>query len=766
MTSKLAAIRTLSILALAAAPLSAQTPGPAAWSQSVWTAASQGDTERFHALLADLPSLDPASREKLARSTSLLQHNLVQREDARKTEIAETEQRLQEHLDKGRDFESLRQALREAVALQILTQENDESSFALDPRIADLVRNAEAGARSAEADGRWLVAGELWRRLDVLFEKEQTYKPDVRRATQRLMMIVLYTPERWWEMRNTQQLRENDEPLPPFNATGTGFQDKLDGIRPDMVIRAIVRAAESNVHDQKMSELLRGGIAGVRTMIDTHDLRHAFPGLADQDATARFIAFLDEESAELERLGVHATQADLRATMRELLKWNKQTVNLHEPALLHEFGNGAMNTLDEFSTIIWPDQLRRFERSTRGSFIGVGIQIQLDERFRIKVVAPLEDTPAQRAGIRSGDIIKAVDGKSALGFTLDQAVDVITGPRDTPVTLTIERENADGETTDFDVPLVRKQIALYSVKGWERAGPAEQSWNWFIDPEYAIGYVRLTTFSQKTSGDFDLAVREMKRQGLSSLILDLRFNPGGLLDQAVAVSSRFIDADLIKQGMDPLGPPGVRNGVIVSTHDKTGSFHSEPEIVQNISDRRKLGDIPIVVLVNQSSASASEIVAGALQDYADAGIVKAVILGQTSYGKGSVQNVWPISRQGFNARNSAALKLTTQYYRLPGGRMIHRKAGQDHGVMPDLFVDMLPDQVAQALLIRRDADVILVDEHGQPIVDADRPKPWDLISLGHDLQLQTALVLLQTQHPSLATNRAAMSDEQSPTKIP
>ena len=98
--------------------------------------------------------------------------------------------------------------------------------------------------------------------------------------------------------------------------------------------------------------------------------------------------------------------------------------------------------------------------------------------------------------------------------------------------------------------------------------------------------------------------------------------------------------------------------------------------------------------------------------------------------------------------------------------MIHRKAGQDHGVKPDLFVDMLPDQVAQALLIRRDADVILVDEHGQPIVDADRPKPWDLISLGHDLQLQTALVLLQTQHPSLATDRAAMSDEQTPTKIP
>lgn len=767
MTSKLAALSTFSILALATAPLSAQTLSPAAWSQSVWTAAAHGDTEQFHALLADLSSLDAESREKLARSTSLLERNLSRQEEARTTEIAQAERRLQEHLDKGHDFDSLRQALKEAVALQVLMQQDDESSFASDPRIADLVRHAEAAARDAEADGRWLNANELWHRLNVLFEKEQTYKADFRRAAQRLMMIILYAPERWWEMRNAQQLRERDEPLPPFNATGTSFHDKLDGIRSNTVFNAIVRAAASNVHDKKMSELLRGGIAALRTMVDTRDLRGAFPGLADRDATDRFIAFLDQESAELERLGNHATSADLRATMRELLEWNQQTVDLPEHALLHEFGNGAMNTLDEFSSIIWPDQLRRFERNTRGSFIGVGIQIQLDERYNIKVVTPLEDTPAQRAGIRAGDLIKAVDGKSAIGFTLDQAVDVITGPRNTPVTLTIERETPDGETLEFDVPLVRKQIPLYSVKGWERTGPGEQNWNWFIDPEYGIGYVRLINFNEKTSRDFDLAVREMKKHGLSALILDLRYNPGGLLDQAVAISSRFIDADLIKRGMDDQEPPGVLNGLVVSTHDKTGSFRSEPETVQDIPDRKKLGDIPIVVLVNQSSASASEIVSGAIQDYAQAGIVKAVVLGQTSYGKGSVQNVWFVSGRGFNAGgDKAALKLTTQYYRLPGGRMIHRKAGQDHGVRPDLFVDMLPDQIIESLVIRRDADVIPMDENGQAILDADRPEPWDLINDGYDLQLETALVLLQTQHPSLATDRAAMNDEQTPTKIP
>lgn len=761
MRSKFALLLAVSAVSIVASPLAAmqQQGNAAAWSRSVWDAASVGDTERFEHLLDELPALGASSREKLSGSIALLESNLAAREASRETKISEAREKLAESLLDGDDFDAMRDALRQAVTLQVLLGDDDESSFASDPQIAPLVRGAERAARLAERENRWLDANEMWYRLNVLFEKEETYKADTRRAGRRLMMISLYAPERWWEMRNAARIRMDEDPLPPFNAKGTSSEEKLSGIKNQMVFDSVHRAASFNVHGRSMSEMIQGGLSAVGTMAETDDIYGVFPGLADADARERLLSHLRDESANLTRLGAHATSADLKATMRNILRWNGETVNLPEQAILHEFGNGAMSTLDEFSSIIWPDELRRFERNTRGAFIGVGIQIQLDERSNIKVVTPLEDTPAQRAGVRAGDVIKAVDGESALGFTLDQAVDVITGPRNTPVTLTLEREDADGVKRDVEVRLIRKKIPLYSVKGWERTGTGEEAWNWFIDAEYGIGYVRLTNFNEKTARDFDKAVRAMKEEGLSSLILDLRFNPGGLLDQAVAISSRFIDADKIREGIDSSEPAGVRHGVVVSTHDKNGDLIPEPETIVDIFDSKLIGDIPVVVLVNQGSASASEIVAGAIQDYAAAGVVQAIVLGQTSYGKGSVQNVWPVGGGSFRRSSPAALKLTTQYYRLPGGRMIHRKAGEDHGVRPNLTVEMLPEQIASSLLIRRDSDVIPMDEHGVALVDEDRAVPWDLISEGHDVQLQTAMVLLQTQYPMLASERAVLSDE-------
>jgi len=762
MRSKIALLLAVSAVSIVASPVSAmqQQGSAAAWSHSVWEAASAGDTERFEQLLAELPALGASSKAKLSDSIALLESNLTAREASRETKIAEAREKLAESLLKGDDFDAMRDALRQAVALQVLLGDGDESSFASDPQIAPLVRGAERAARLAERENRWLDANEMWYRLNVLFEKEETYKADTRRAGRRLMMISLYAPERWWEMRNAARIRMDEDPLPPFNAKGTSFEEKLNGINSQMVFDSVKRSASLNVHGRSMGAMIQGGLSAVGTMAETQDLYQVFPELANGDARERLRTHLQNESANLARLGAHATSADLKATMRNVLRWNKETVNLPERALLHEFGNGAMGTLDEFSSIIWPDELRRFERNTRGAFIGVGIQIQLDERSNIKVVTPLEDTPAQRAGVRAGDVIIAVDGESALGFTLDQAVDVITGPRNTPVTLTLEREDDDGVKRDIEVRLIRKKIPLYSVKGWERTGTGEEAWNWFIDAEYGIGYVRLTNFNEKTARDFDKAVRAMKKQGLSSLILDLRFNPGGLLDQAVAISSRFIDAAKIREGIDSSAPAGVRLGVVVSTHDKNGDFFQEPETIAEVFDSKLIGDIPVVVLVNQGSASASEIVAGAIQDYAAAGVVQAIVLGQTSYGKGSVQNVWPVGGGRCSRGGQAALKLTTQYYRLPGGRMIHRKAGQDHGVRPDLTVVMLPEQVASSLLIRRDADVIPMDENGVALIDEDRAVPWDLIAEGHDVQLQTAMVLLQTQHPMLASERAVLNDEQ------
>ena len=244
-----------------------------------------------------------------------------------------------------------------------------------------------------------------------------------------------------------------------------------------------------------------------------------------------------------------------------------------------------------------------------------------------------------------------------------------------------------------------------------------------VDADNGIGYVRLTQFAPETTADFDKAIAEMRASatGLNGLVLDLRFTPGGLLDQAVEISNRFIPEGLIVQTVDA-------DGAITDQHAARRG-------------RASVADIPVVVLINEGSASASEIVSGAVRHYADAGEIAALLVGERSFGKGSVQNVWSLSG------NRTAQKLTTQYYTMPSGRIIHRKPGSaEWGVDPNLTVDMLPEQTVEALTLRMAADVITLDQNGDVIApDEPRPDPSKLFTTGADLQLQTAVVLLQTR---------------------
>ncbi|MBL4591370.1 MAG: S41 family peptidase, partial [Phycisphaerales bacterium] len=546
-----------------------------------------------------------------------------------------------------------------------------------------------------------------------------------------------------WEIRNNRRITEELDPLPPYNAYGDDYHDKLLGINSVTVRTAIQRAASQHVgrktrgHPEgvSMNALLVGGLQSIRTMVTTSDLKAAFPGLADEEKTASFLAVLDEQIARTENNTRTASAYDLRRTLDAVLSASRDSINVLEAALLHEFGNGAMGELDDYTAIIWPDEIARFSRSTRGEFIGVGIQIQLDELQNIKVVTPLEGTPAQRSGIRSGDIIKKVDGLSAVGLGLDQAVEIITGPANTKVTLTIERKNEEtDELTEMDFTIVRRKIDLPSVKGWSKYGPGDEDWDYFVDPKAGIGYVRLTGFSSDTTKDFDRAIAKMQEQELNALILDLRYNPGGLLDQAVSMASRFV--------------PG---GMIVKTVDASGVTQDSQD-ARSVSANRSLADIPVIVLVNEGSASASEIVSGAIQAAAHQGKIKALVLGNRSFGKGSVQNVYMLPG------GAAAMKVTTHYYRIDTPRMIHKVPGAtEWGIEPDLKVGMLPSQQAEALMLRRDADVLPLDEHGNIIEDAERPDPNSLITDGTDLQVETALVLLQTQTASKTASKIGES---------
>ncbi|MFG0242431.1 MAG: S41 family peptidase [Phycisphaerales bacterium JB054] len=736
-------IRRLTVLAamgLSSLVASAQveaTGSVGQWSEQIWTSAKSGDTRELDAMLRDLREREATPLAAgIAGDVQRYGLNITKRETDRQNRIAEARTELQERLTEANDDPAgfkLGEAM--VLAMELVELHGGlllADELMADPLINEAITRADAAARQAESAGEWLKASELFYRLHVLFDIDKRYQSEIDRLSRRLEMVRLYAPEHYWSMRNERRLEAGESALPPYNAMGDSYEEKLAGLDKWVIIQSISIAGTRHVDGQAIRQMINAGIEGVETMVTTSDLAETFTGLKDTMATQAFLKNLDAIREQWRQPKDRLDQRDLGRLMDELTELSEQTIGIPKEAVLHEFGNGAMTVLDDYSTIIWPDQVRRFERNTQGEFVGIGVSIQYDELMQIKVATPLEGSPAQRAGVRTDDVIVSVNGDSTTGFTLDQAVDVITGPKNTKVTIGVEREE-NGETVGKEFTIVRSVIKLGSVKGWKRSGAGEDDWNWFVDPDSGIGYVRLSQFTASTAEDLDLAINEMTKQGLRGLVLDLRFNPGGLLDQAVDVVGEFVPS-----------------GVVVTTEDANGALTATERIKQGSG---RLGDIPVAVLVNPGSASASEIVAGALQDYAARGQIDAIVIGQRSFGKGSVQNAWPL-----NTKARALLKVTTQYYRLPNGRLIHRRPGlTEWGIEPDLAVDMLPSQNQEALTLRRDADVLPLDENGEIMVtDEPRADPDDLLAKGIDVQLETAVVLLKCRAAGLQEARAAI----------
>ncbi len=712
---------------------STQTLSLADVSNRVWTDARSDQEDDLRQLITKLAEHPPADFGSLKASYKSLEEAFDKREEQRQKKLDEVEQKLADQLTKGDDPESLSESLKLAVERFMVTAKADRDTFMAEPRIQELITKADAAAHVAEKNEDWFLANELFVRLHLLLEESGKYKPDVRRLGDRLAMMRMYVPEAFWKLRNDERLKEEKSPLPPYNGLGEDYHDRLKGVDASAVMKAVTQSAMKHIDsnapaDQRdqaqhdvLKRLLTGGIESLRVMVTTSDLENAFPGLKDEAKKQKMLDFLNQQAAKIEstpspQLGFMS----LQQFIEDAQAVNAQSVGFPREAILHEFGNGAMATLDEFSAIIWPDEVERFRRMTEGQFKGIGVQIQMDDETQmIKVITPIEGTPAQRAGIKAGDLIKKINGQSAVGLSLNQAVDLITGPENTEVTLTMERKDGDdAEPRDIEFNLVRAVIPIVSVKGWRKTGASDDQWDWFVDHEHKIGYVRLSQFTDSTTDELHAALKQMQDKGLRGLIFDLRFNPGGLLDQAVKVASTFVDKGTIVSTAGTM-PPDVR-GV------ERGGVH--------------IDNIPVTVLINEGSASASEIVSGALRHYADKGDIDILLLGERSFGKGSVQNVWGLSP-------TTMMKLTTQYYYLPDGRALHRRPGQAvWGVDPHLSVQMLPEQVSEALKLRQDADVVTIDETGAVVDTGAEPvDPDKLITDGVDLQLQTALVLLQTK---------------------
>jgi carboxyl-terminal processing protease len=359
--------------------------------------------------------------------------------------------------------------------------------------------------------------------------------------------------------------------------------------------------------------------------------------------------------------------------------------------------NGMLRSLDPHSAYLNPDDFQDMQVSTSGEYGGIGIEVTIRDEM-ITIVSPIAETPGERAGLESGDRIIAVEGESMIGADISEAVDRMRGPAGEPITITIARDGSD----PFDVTIVRDIIEVRAAR-------------WRMEGENAdIPYLRITTFNEHTTENAVEGLRDLREAAggeIPGLILDLRSNPGGLLDQSVTLSSLFLSG-----------------GEVVSTRGRdprdTQRYNAEPGDM--------LAGAPIVILINQGTASASEIVTGALQDRE-----RATVIGMTSFGKGSMQTVVPL-RGG----RDGALRLTTARYYTPAGRSI-----QATGIVPDIQVSPRRlDPEAPAGLTEADLRNALDNETGAQREDLDEavieqpPEDW---ADGEDYQLHRAIEVLE-----------------------
>jgi len=372
--------------------------------------------------------------------------------------------------------------------------------------------------------------------------------------------------------------------------------------------------------------------------------------------------------------------------------------------------NGMLVALDPHSSYLNPKNFSDMQVSTRGEYGGLGLEVTMEDGL-VKVISPMDGTPAARAGIKTGDLIATIDGIAIQGLTLSEAVDKMRGPVNSQIRITVLRK---GETKPLDITLTRAIIRVESVR---------------FKQEADVAYIRITTFNEQTEDGLERAVDQARAKigkKLRGVVLDLRNNPGGLLDQAIYVSDAFLD-----------------QGEIVSTRGR------RPGDTQRYNARsgQMLSGIPVVVLINEGSASASEIVAGALQDQK-----RARVIGTRSFGKGSVQTVIPLS-----GGVDGALRLTTAKYYTPSGRSI-----QATGIDPDILVEQTSDADSEKDAADRLSEANLPKHldpqeggrkpHVGPVVKPKAGEKYDDFQLTYALRLLRGQEMVSNAAPKSAPN--------------
>ena len=419
-------------------------------------------------------------------------------------------------------------------------------------------------------------------------------------------------------------------------------------------------------------------------------------------AAATLFAFTTTESAarSVEDASHNSTfeQLELFADVLARVR-NDYVVNVDDEELIADALNGMLQSLDPHSSYVTPKDFKALQETTSGEYGGLGMEVTSEEGV-VKVVSPFDDSPADRAGIKAGDYLTAIEGESILGLSLNEAVKQMRGKPGEPITVTVVTEGDDPR----DVTLVREVIKPHIVRAEVKDG---------------IGFLRLSQFNERSESSLLDGIKTVKKEAggrLPGLILDLRNNPGGLLDQSVSISSAFLSG-----------------GEVVSIRGRRSIDTQRFNAKQN----ETISGIPLIVLINGASASASEIVAGAIQDRG-----RGLVLGSTSFGKGSVQSIIPLK-----GGRDGALRLTTQRYYTPSGRSI-----QGTGIEPDIAVSNVPKSEAKRLRLRESDLPNSIENEDEAETEGEEAEKVAEISIDYppedydedkDYQLERAIEILK-----------------------
>jgi len=667
----------------------------------------QGDFEQAGRLIEASPARYDSDLHQLLKIVyeykAINQHRAVARQSAYAKKLSELD-KLRVEFDANdandaNDGGELVRALSVIATAASLADEQQKQALLARPFVQEVISRALARAAEYESAGKWLES------YTNCYSWLQSIMPDNKQYSEHAEELV----EKAGIVASLQDSPCETRKERFENIEAKMFKRAIDALHfnyvniihyRDMAVKAIRRcrmlAEVMSVLERQSSKASSAG---------------GGEGTLDSQKLAAWSAALSALLDEIDGYAMGISKDKFIDIFEKVLALNSTTVELPRQLLIAQFAEASLSALDPYTVMVWPRQVKNFEKTMTNEFTGIGIEIS-KEKGLLTVASLLPGTPAYNSGLDAGDVIEAVDGVPTKDMSLHCAVRRITGPAGTQVRLTIRRP---GEKGTREILITRARITVPTIRGWKRT--EQGRWLYMIDEASRIGYVRLTSFSATTPDDLEKVLKQLESRGLAGLILDLRFNSGGLLDSAVAVCDKFI-----------------KEGLIVKT---------QPRFMPSYATAHKKGthpDYPLVILINQYSASASEIVAGALHDEK---YKRAILVGQRTHGKGSVQGITPYPGGG------AQLKYTMAYYHLPSGQKVKsrdesKKEGlEDWGIAPDIEIKLRGDEIKKMLDVQRENDVLVKADHDNGTVPVNKHALAE--TLEADPQLAVALLAVRAK---------------------